>query len=115
VPDGVVAEAVGDGYSGITPAFPPIRDIQTVIGWPGHEAQWRGTYEPQGSRREADMTTLYTTARWDEAQAIIDRYDIRYIYIGTLEYISMPVNQEKFQLHLKPIFQQGGVVIYEVP
>ncbi|MBK8823709.1 MAG: hypothetical protein IPN58_14220 [Anaerolineales bacterium] len=113
VPDGVIAEAVGDGYSGYA-RISAHTGLQTVIGWPGHEAQWRGTYEPQGSRRD-DMTTLYTTARWEEVQAIIDRYDIRYIYIGTLEYISMPVNQEKFQLHLKPIFQQGGVVIYEVP
>jgi hypothetical protein len=27
----------------------------------------------------------------------------------------MPVNEGKFQLYLKPVFQQGGVVIYEVP
>jgi len=27
----------------------------------------------------------------------------------------MVVKEEKFQTHLKPIFQQGEVVIYEVP
>ena len=58
---------------------------------------------------------LYTTARWDEAQLIIEKYNIRYIYIGNLERMSMPVNEEKFQLHLKPVFQQGSMVIYEVP
>ena len=88
--------------------------LQTVLGWPGHEAQWRGSYAPQGSRSD-DITKLYTTTRWEEAQSIIDQYDIRYIYIGTLERTSMPVKEEKFQTHLKPIFQQGGVVIYEVP
>jgi uncharacterized membrane protein len=85
-----------------------------VLGWPGHEAQWRGSYIPQGSRRE-DITKLYTTARWEEAQAIITQYNIRYIYIGGTEHTFMPVNEEKFQIHLKPIFQQGSVVIYEVP
>ena len=61
------------------------------------------------------MTKLYTTTRWEEAQLIIEQYNIRYIYIGALERSSMTVNEEKFQMHLKPIFQQGGVVIYEVP
>ncbi len=113
VPPGVVAEAVGDGYS----AFARISThtgLQTVLGWPGHEAQWRGTFEPQGSRRD-DILKLYSTSRWDEAQAIIERYNIRYIYIGILERVSMPVNEEKFALFLTPVFQEGNTIIYEVP
>ena len=58
---------------------------------------------------------LYTTARWEEAQSIIEKYDIRYIYIGHLERTSMPVNEEKFQMQLEIIFQQGSVIIYEAP
>ncbi|MEK6753269.1 MAG: DUF2298 domain-containing protein [Chloroflexota bacterium] len=112
-PDGIVAEAIGDGYSGYA-RISMFTGLQTVLGWPGHEAQWRGTSEPQGSRRE-DIERLYTTPRWDEAQSIIEQYNIRYIYIGVLERVSMPVNEEKFQLHLTPVFQQGGTVIYEAP
>ena len=113
VPDGIIAEAVGDGYSGYA-RISMLTGLQTVLGWPGHESQWRGTYEQQGTRRD-DISRLYSTGRWDEAQAIIEQYNIRYIYIGTLERVSMPVNEEKFMLHLAPVFQQGGVVIYEVP
>lgn len=87
--------------------------LQTVLGWPGHEAQWRGSYTPQGSRRE-DITRLYTTVRWEEAQAIIQQYNIRYIFIGSLERI-IPANEEKFTLFLKPVFQKGNTIIYEVP
>jgi YYY domain-containing protein len=111
-PPGVLAEAVGDGYS-IYARISAHTGLQTVLGWPGHEAQWRGSWEPQGSRRE-DITRLYTTARWEEAQVIIERYNIRYIYIGTLERASMQVNEEKFRIYLKPVFQQGNAVIYEV-
>jgi uncharacterized membrane protein len=68
----------------------------------------------QGTR-QADINTLYITARWDEAQAIIDRYNIRYIFIGNLERTFMRVNEDKFTLYLTPIFQQGSTVIYEVP
>ena len=35
--------------------------------------------------------------------------------VGVLERASMNVNEEKFIAHLKPIFQQGSTVIYEVP
>jgi YYY domain-containing protein len=111
-PDGIVAEAIGDGYSAYG-RVSMYTGLQTVLGWPGHEAQWRGSSTPQGTRRE-DITRLYTTARWDEAQAIIQQYNIRYIFIGSLERI-IPANEEKFTLFLKPVFQEGNTVIYEVP
>ncbi len=110
-PNGVIAEAAGDGYSSYA-RISTYTGLQTVLGWPGHEAQWRGSFAPQGSRRD-DVMRLYATARWEEAQQIIDQYDIRYIYIGGLERVA-PLNEEKFMSHLKPVFQQGNVVIYEV-
>ena len=113
VPDGIIAEAVGDGYSAYA-RISMFTGLQTLLGWPGHEAQWRGSYEPQASRRD-DITKLYTSTRWEEAQPIIEKYSIRYIYIGNLERTSMPVYEEKFKAHLKSIFQQGNVVIYEMP
>lgn len=112
-PKGIIAEAVGDGYSAYG-RISMLTGLQTVLGWPGHEAQWRGSYDPQGSRRD-DIQLLYTTSSWEEAQAIIQKYNIRYIYIGVLERTSMSVNEEKFFLYLRPIFQQGNTVIYEAP
>jgi uncharacterized membrane protein len=112
-PDGVITEAIGGSYSSYA-RIATYTGLQNVLGWPGHEDQWRGSYAPQGSRSD-DITKLYATTRWEEAQSIIDQYDIRYIYIGNLERTSMPVKEEKFQTHLKPVFQQGGVVIYEAP
>lgn len=114
VPDGIIAEAVGDSYRSEYGRISAYTGLQTVLGWPGHEDQWRGGYAPQGSRRD-DITRLYTTIRWEEAQLILKQYNIRYIYIGNTERTTLPVNEEKFQTYLKPIFQQGGVVIYEVP
>ena len=113
-PDGVVAEAIGDSYNYPFTRISTHTGLQTVLGWPGHEDQWRGSYIPQGSRRD-DINRLYTTVRWEEALQIIEQYNIRYIFIGTLERTSMNVSEEKFIAHLKPIFQQGGTVIYEVP
>lgn len=112
-PEGIVAEAIGGSYSYYA-RVSAYTGYQTVLGWPGHESQWRGGNEPQGTRAE-DITLLYVTSNWQEAQSIIERYDIRYIYVGPLERVSMQVSEEKFLLHLIPVFQLGNTVIYEVP
>ena len=114
---GVVAEAVGGQYSEYA-RVATFTGMSTVLGWPGHEGQWRD-YSLQGSRQQ-DIETLYATPDWATAQAIIQRYDIRYIYVGNLERSTYRVNEEKFNLFLKRIFPMdntpaGSVVIYEVP
>ncbi len=113
-PDGVIAEAVGDSYQPSLSRIATYTGLQNVLGWKFHESQWRGGFEPQGSRNE-DVEKLYATTRWEEAQLIIEKYYIRYIYIGDAERSAMKVNEEKFKMYLKPVFQQGNVVIYEVP
>jgi len=85
-----------------------------VMGWGGHELQWRGTSDGF-SPREQDMRRLYETNSWDEARSILQKYDIRYVYIGTLERSTYRVNEAKFQQFLQLAFQSGGVVIYTVP
>lgn len=109
---GVVAEAVGGQYSEFA-RVATFTGMPAVLGWPGHEGQWRDN-ALQGSRQD-DIATLYATNDWNIASHIIDRYDIRYVYIGNLERNTYPVNEEKFGLFLKPIYQQGSVTIYEVP
>ena len=109
---GVVAEAVGGQYSEFA-RVATFTGMPTVLGWPGHEGQWRDS-TLQGSRQD-DIASLYATNDWITASQIIERYEIRYIYVGNLERNTYPVNQEKFDLFLKRIYQQGTVTIYEVP
>lgn len=109
---GVVAEAVGGQYTEFA-RVSTFTGMPTVLGWPGHEGQWRDN-ALQGSRKD-DIATLYATNDWFTASQIIERYDIRYVYVGNLERNTYPVNEEKFNLFLKPIYQQGSVTIYEVP
>jgi uncharacterized membrane protein len=111
-PDGVVAEAVGGAYSNYA-RVSIYTGLPTVLGWGNHEGQWRDQ-SLQGTRTE-DIQTLYTTSDWMTTQAIIDRYNIRYIYVGNLERSAYRVNEEKFNRFLKPVFQQGNVIIYEAP
>ncbi len=111
-PDGVVAEAIGGQYSAYA-RISIYTGLPTVLGWPGHEGQWRDG-ALQGSRQQ-DIETLYTTPDWVTTQDIINRYHIRYLVIGNLERTAYRVNEEKFNRFLKPVFQQGNITIYEVP
>ena len=111
-PDGVVTEAIGGSYSGYA-RVSTLTGQPTLLGWPGHESQWRGGYEEQGSR-QGDVEMLYATKDWQIASAIIARYHIRYIFVGGLER-GKPLQEEKFQSHLRVAFQQGTVTIYAVP
>jgi YYY domain-containing protein len=110
-PLGVVAEGVGGSYS----AFARVSEIsgqQTVLGWPGHESQWRGGATEIGSRQQ-DIEQLYKTTSWTDAEKIINQYNIRYIFIGSLERSAYRVSETKFQNNLKVVFQKGSVTIYE--
>jgi YYY domain-containing protein len=111
-PDGVVAEAIGGAYSSYA-RVSIYTGLATVLGWGNHEGQWRD-YALQGSRAQ-DIETLYTTPDWAISQDILKRYNIRYVYVGNLERITYRMSEEKFKLFLEPVFQQGNVVIYEVP
>jgi len=112
-PDGVVAEAIGGSYSGYA-RVSTYTGLPTVLGWPGHESQWRGGSEQQGTR-QVDIEELYTSKNWEITQSILSRYGIRYVYVGGLEYSTYAVSEEKFERFLKVVFKQGQITIYEVP
>jgi len=121
-PLGVVAESVGGSYSAHA-RMSTNSGQPTVLGWVGHEHQWRGGFQEMGSR-EGDIARLYCAANWSEAQSVIDQYGIRYIVIGNLERSTYAagspncpsgLSEGKFQRYLEPVFQQDGVTIYEVP
>jgi YYY domain-containing protein len=111
-PDGVVAEAVGGAYSSYA-RVSIYTGLPTVLGWGNHEGQWRDQ-ALQGSR-QSDIETLYTTNDWVTTQDILNRYSIRYVFVGGLERSTYRVNEEKFNRLLNPVFQQGSVIVYEVP
>ena len=118
-PAGVVAEAVGGSYS-VYGRVSALSGQPTVLGWDFHETQWRGSSLLLGSR-QSDIRRLYCTRDWNEAQEIIDLYEIRYIFVGNLERSDFAqacpggVNEVKFMRNLAVAFQQGEVKIYLAP
>ena len=112
-PSGIVLEAVGDSYSDYARVATFSGD-PTVLGWPGHESQWRGGGLEMGSR-ESDVERMYRSGDWMEVEALLKSYNIRYVYIGSLERIKYRVNEVKFKQFLSQVYQGGQVTIYEIP
>lgn len=114
-PLGVMTEAIADTGGSYTTynSISTFSGMPTVLGWVGHEAQWRGGYEEIGSR-QADVKELYSTSLWERAKVIIDMYNIRYIVVGNTELSTYQVDQNKFDEHLEKVFDSQTVDIYEV-
>ena len=112
-PDGVILEAVGGSYTGYA-RISTNTGLPTVLGWPGHESQWRGGYEEIGAR-QGDIEAIYTISNWEETKRFLGLYDVRYVVVGMLEETTYTVNREKFEHYLEPVFTQGGMRIYLVP
>ena len=112
-PDGVVLEAVGGSYTGYA-RISTNTGLPTVLGWPGHESQWRGGYEEMGSR-QSDVERIYKTTNWEEAKTLLDFYGVRYVVVGSLELTTYQAREEKFKQHLEQVFSQGETSIYLVP
>ena len=83
-----------------------------MLGWVGHENQWRGSAAPYAGRFE-DMNTLYTTTNEDEARQIIDEYRINYIFVGSLERSTYGTTGGLDKFESMPVaFESGDVKIY---
>jgi uncharacterized membrane protein len=96
-------------YSWGNPAS-SLTGLPTIVGW-GHEAIYRGNdaYE----FRATDVRILYTGDHESRA-AIIEKYDVQYVYVGPAErarYGNVSFTDED-GIHVA--FQAGNVTIYEV-
>lgn len=111
----VILEAPGSGYAAYqyTGRISALTGIPTLLGWGGHQSQWRGNYE-EPARREPDIDRLYNTLDPQQTQELLEKYDITYVYVGPLErqrYAQPGLN--KFPHLMDVAFEQGDVVIYK--
>lgn len=111
----VLLEAPGTGgssyvYEGRVSA---LTGLPTLLGWAGHEGQWRGSYDIQHAR-EPDIETIYNTLDPEAASTLLEAYDITYVYVGPLERNKYdPRALQKFEQFMDVAYQQHGVTIFQ--
>jgi uncharacterized membrane protein len=112
----VVLEGTKGAYwiEGRSSRFSMATGLPTVMGWANHEGQWRGKSFYQVAGREGDIRTIYQTRDWTTAQALLDKYQVRYVIVSALEMDwYKPVYIQKFQAMMRQVYQSGDVVIFE--
>jgi YYY domain-containing protein len=88
--------------------------LPTVIGRYDHEHEWRNFWDPL-MERVSDVETAYTTMNLAEAAAILDKYEVDYVYVGTLERLLYPQEAlDKFSRLGEPVFTSPSVTVYRV-
>ncbi|MCC6094947.1 MAG: DUF2298 domain-containing protein [Eubacterium sp.] len=80
----VVLEVNGDSYS-TAGRVSAMTGLPTVLGWYVHEWLWRGD-TAELNKRAADIETIYTSQDETLVQALIEKYQIDYIFVGSEEY-----------------------------
>ena len=112
-PPGRIVEAVGDDYSRFGNVSAST-GLPTVLGWKGHELQWRGSSEPFVGREE-DIAAIYSGADPAEAQRLLNDYRVRYVYLGRRERERYGVSTLwQYQEFLRTAFQHEDVIVYEL-
>lgn len=109
----VVLEADGDSYTdyGRMSVF---SGLPTVIGWGVHEWLWRGTYDVVAPRKE-EVRQLYETGDALLIQSLLDKYNIKYIVIGSLERQKFPqLNEDRFNSFGTVVFRSGLTTVYAI-
>ncbi len=118
----VVMEAHGKNpYRSIASRVAMYTGLPTVVGWDWHQRQQRAVLPDAGVwSRIADVDNFYNTTDSAEAQRILDRYDVDYVYAGSLENVYYtPEGVAKLDAMtndgtLTLIYDADGVKIYEV-
>ena len=106
-----LVEAVGGSYtefgriSGST-------GVPTILGWPGHERQWRGSGDLVAPR-ETDVRELYETEDSEIALRMIAAYGIDYVVVGRRERSGYPLlHEDKFDTLGSRVLEVDDLVIY---
>ncbi|MBC7236164.1 MAG: hypothetical protein H5T69_09995 [Chloroflexi bacterium] len=111
--DAVMLEAPGGSYSEYN-WVSAHTGIPTLLGWGGHELQWRGNYDIPG-QREPDIQQIYQSPDVEATRRLLKSYGIDYVYLGRLErqkYAVSPAVVQKFDRLMERVFEQGSVTLY---
>src|SRR5581483_5085996 len=93
--------------------------LPTLMGWGGHEVQWRinwlaqpGRGDVVGERLDA-VNEIYTNPDQKAVLALLQHYGVRYVYVGQAERELYPqADLKRFATFLRMVYNDAGVTIY---
>jgi YYY domain-containing protein len=104
----IILEASGDAFT-YSSIFSSYTGFQTLVGWSNHVGIH---HEIWPEERISDIKTIYETSNETLAKELIEKYNISYVFVGSVELAKYPnISLEKFG---KPIFVSGNEFIFKV-
>jgi uncharacterized membrane protein len=109
----VVVEAVGGDYTDHA-RVSTFSGLPTLIGWVGHELQWRGERPEFGARQQA-VDAIYRATSREEITRVAAPYDVKYVFFGNLERAKYGSEAQARLDRLLPVaYSRGGTTIFAV-
>jgi uncharacterized membrane protein len=114
----VIVEAPGAEYSRCS-RVSAFTGLPTVMGWSGHEAQWRVNWLAQPgnaatlNERLDAVSQIYTNPDQSTVLGLLERYHVRLLYVGAAERQTYAgADLDRYARYLKVVYQRAGVTIY---
>ena len=109
----VLVESVGGSYSEHG-RFSGFTGVPAVLGWSGHERQWRGGNEGW-VEREGDVERIYMSGDLSEVRRLLDRYGVTHVVVGVLEREKYTeIDASKFDMLGSIAYSNATVDIYKI-
>ncbi|MCL4858805.1 MAG: hypothetical protein KJZ93_05335 [Caldilineaceae bacterium] len=116
-PDAVVLQGIGQSYRANTARVSAATGRPTLLGWDGHESQWRGrAFGEMAHGRGEALNLIYRHGSGPEIVQALERWRIDYVYIGRFErshYEITPASEERLARVMDLVFAQDDARIYQ--
>jgi YYY domain-containing protein len=109
----ILAEAVGNSYSEYA-RISTFSGVPAVLGWIGHEQQWRGNIPAIADRQRA-VESIYKATTPDALDDAFRRYGVTFIVVGPRERAAYGSLEQRMSQWLQPVFrsENGTITIYK--
>jgi YYY domain-containing protein len=115
-PDSLVLQAVGASYQPSHSRLSVATGRATLLGWEGHEVQWRGSaFASQAAGRARAAREIYAEGPAPVLAQLLETWRIDYVYLGPREltqYAVTPAAHARLERVMELAFRQGNVFIY---
>ena len=112
----VIAQAAGDSYQPDDGRVSVMTARPTLLGWQGHESQWRGSqYDAMANGRTEALTRIYNAGSDEDLARVLSNWNVGFVYVSGRErgaYAMRPEHEARLERVMELGFTRGSVRVY---
>lgn len=112
----IIVQAPGDSYQPVDSIISAATARPTLIGWQGHERQWRGeAYAAMTAGRLDALERIYRPSSVEAVRQALAAWHVSYVYVGPSErarYEVLPEHEARWIEAMDLVFESGPVRIF---